>query len=221
MGKEHEVSARFSSHGLRANGSRLKSPMALRLRFLGRPALFVSGLLVLALIFPAAALAGSNGQQIAVYAPSQKSVKICGNNQNGTYTCVISNTPYRTTSIPHWWWKESVVLYNYADPEEHFFLGRTGCTVPVYQANSDWTTCNGVRARGNQDQYQWNWWGLRVWVDHSRIQAAWQQVKAAGSLAVLPSTDVGYGVVMDISARAPFYSCSLPIIGDAMKMWSQ
>src|SRR5260221_9565106 len=84
MGKEHEVSARFSSHGLRANGSRLKSPMALRLRFLGRPALFVSGLLVLALIFFAGGLAGSNGEEIGVYGWYEKLVKICGKKENGT-----------------------------------------------------------------------------------------------------------------------------------------
>jgi hypothetical protein len=97
-------------------------------------------------------------------------------------------------------------------------------------------------SRGNLTNYETHWWGIRIWLNHTTTQAAWQSVKASGSFAGLGSvpgvpgpaklafkdiscvsqfindvgaSDVGYGVVMDINWWAPFWSCG------TLKVWSQ
>lgn len=99
-----------------------------------------------------------------------------------------------------------------------------------------------VSARGNVQQIQYNWWGMRIWLNHQGAQAAYQSVAAAGrlnnvSIPGVPSyisapmeayihctaqfvndvraDDVGYGVVMDVNWWSPWWSCG------TLKVWSQ
>lgn len=202
-------------------------------------------LLVVLLGFaPSTAFAGSNGQQIQIYGPAQRSVSICGVNQYDQYGCQSFNTPgYTWARIPDYWWKGTIKIGNYADYGARMFLGNTYCQVPAYQPSSDWTACYGVRARGNEKRVSWYWWGARLWLNHPTAEEAWQSVKASGSFSELDKSprvpqpvklafkhiscisrfvnevrgrDVGYGVVMDVNFRAPFFSC----LG-ALKVWSQ
>jgi hypothetical protein len=95
--------------------------------------------------------------------------------------------------------------------------------------------------RGNQNKYQVNWWGLRIWLNHTNTQATERAVAAsgylnhAGSIPGVPfpanpalkyvgcagqfvlnlrRDDVGYGVVFDAPWYTPFWTCGL-------KVWSQ
>lgn len=141
--------------------------------------------LVATLATPVAALAGTNGQQINVYSPSQQSVKVCGYNQDNRYRCALFNTSgYGWGAIRGWWWQGMVNLYNFADYNGGKYLGYTSCYVPVSQAGN-WTNCYGVRARGNVRRLERHVWGMRIWLNHNGTQATWRSVAASGSFANL------------------------------------
>ena len=88
--------------------------------------------------------AGSNGQQIAVYEDiSVSSVCISGYNQSAVWTSRCFNTPasrYGTNygDLTGWWWKGPV----YIDDYNPSYVATATCTVPTYQAGSDWWTCS-------------------------------------------------------------------------------
>jgi len=168
-------------------------------------------------------------------------------NQYNNHVCYFAKTPgYRFTAIHNWWWKGTVTIANYADANgKTHYLGNTTCNVPAFQPNSQWTTCNGTPARGNETKIDKHAWGMRIWLRHIAAEEAWRSVKASGTLASLdqlplppglswivkvalkdPSCigefvnavhnrDVGYGVVMDINWWAPFWSCG------TLKVWAQ
>ncbi len=90
------------------------------------------------------ARAGTNGQQIEVYAPTQHSVRVCGSNQWNHNVCHLWNTGGSSLwyPLPNWWWKGSVSLENYAFYGGRWYLDTTSCNVPSDQAG-DWTYCRG------------------------------------------------------------------------------
>jgi hypothetical protein len=95
-------------------------------------------------------------------------------------------------------------------------------------------------ARGNENKYAANWWGLRVWMNHANTQTTIRQEQATGRLSNwgsvqvpfplsvaakyvgcagqfvqnLKRADVGYGVVFDAPWYTPFWTCGLSV-------WSQ
>ena len=142
--------------------------------------------------------------------------------------------------------ERKVVIYSYADTgAKTHYLGSTTCQVPAVQTGSQWTTCNGVPARGNETKYEKHAWGLRIWLRHTLAESVWKSVKASGGFADLDhlpipkplswivgvafkdpacigrfvnevgSRDAGYGVVMDINWWAPFWACG------SLKVWAQ
>jgi hypothetical protein len=98
----------------------------------------------LAAVGPPDARAGTGGQQIQLTAPSQQSARVCGTNQYGHSVCHVWNTlgTQAVYPLPNWWWKGTVVIQNFAQPNAQASLGSTTCQVPVRQA-SNWTDCDG------------------------------------------------------------------------------
>lgn len=120
--------------GLRHHKSKLKSrarALLLALMLVGSIGAGIEA------ITPTAAFAGTNGQQIDVGTYHSYSVRICGTNQNNSYTCWWGNTPNYWTPVYGWWWKGTVqVLFCYS-------YNLTGCyavgywNVPAAQS-SNW-----------------------------------------------------------------------------------
>ena len=91
------------------------------------------------------AKAGAYGQQIELYAPTQRSIRVCGTNQFDEAVCHIWNTPsthHQYYKLPSWWWIGTVTIQNFADRRAQHPLDMTFCQVPVRQ-RSNWTRCNG------------------------------------------------------------------------------
>jgi hypothetical protein len=141
-----------------------------------------------------AANAGTQGQQIQLFAPSQQSVRICGWNQPDQhhishYVCHVWNTQgyYNSYQLRGWWWHGTVQVQNFADTGAAWWLGNTSCSVPVSQ-HGDWTTCNGARRRGNVKRFE-NHFEVPpyflIYLDHNGAQAAWRSVAAAGNFSNL------------------------------------
>jgi hypothetical protein len=88
-----------------------------------------------ALLLPASAFAGTNGQEIEVFTHNSYSIQICGTNQNNNYVCGAWNTPGYANPISGWWWKGTArIVYCYG-------YNLTGCyavgyyNIPVSQPN--------------------------------------------------------------------------------------
>lgn len=126
------------------------------------------------------------GQQITLYTPTDQSAWVCGKNQYDNSVCYFAKTPgYGLTQIHNWWWKGTVTIANYADPDgKTRYLGNTTCNVvPAAQPTGQWTTCNGTPARGNQTKFEKHWWGARIWLRHIGADAVWRAGKATGNFA--------------------------------------
>ncbi|MDA8330355.1 MAG: hypothetical protein M0027_03965 [Candidatus Dormibacteraeota bacterium] len=83
-------------------------------------------------------LAGSNGQQLVVYVgTSIYSVRITGENQNGTPTTQNFYTPNQTNYDSGYYWDGVTYLASYTGSSENgTYEGTTECTVPkVYAGN--------------------------------------------------------------------------------------
>ena len=164
----------------------------------------VAGLLFAALA--PSAYAGTNGQQIALNAPSQHSVKICGANQRGYSSCRIFNTTYGVNYIGGYWYVGNVTLTHYADANGQWQLGTSSCYVPRVQTG-DWTSCNGMPGRGNVRQINKYAWGLRIWLTHDGAQSAWRSVAASGNfdnLDKIPVIGLGpFGKVVKAALSYP------------------
>jgi hypothetical protein len=96
------------------------------------------------------AIAGTQGQQVYIYAPFERSVQICGPNQNYQYThqSVCAAADVRSSPLlyfPKWWWNGTVSIRNYSSYGEQpgSYLGTNNCQVPTVQ-NADWFGCVGL-----------------------------------------------------------------------------
>jgi hypothetical protein len=123
-----------------------------------------------ALVLPPAsvALAGSNGQQIQVYACNASRVVIKGPNQSGntvSYTLSTSTSGCGTFAISGWYWKGSVsITPYYSVSSEYPYYGGQGFSVnvPISQS-SNWYTVNVPTPSARQ----WVLWRAQTWVnDH-------------------------------------------------------
>jgi hypothetical protein len=99
-------------------------------------------------IAPTVALAGTNGQQVELYAPAEQSAQICGTNQYNQQVCHRGNITYPWSLIKSWWWKGQVTISSYSSTSERGYLGTTTCQVPTSQTGSDKTVCIAVRPAG-------------------------------------------------------------------------
>lgn len=103
--------------------------------------------LLLLLAAPSAVSAGTNGQQIELYAPAEQSAQICGTNQYNQQVCHRGNITYPWSLIKNWWWKGTVTIASYSGANEQGYLGTTTCLVPTAQASNQ-TSCLAIRPAG-------------------------------------------------------------------------
>ncbi|MFH1523625.1 MAG: hypothetical protein ABIF04_01555 [Chloroflexota bacterium] len=123
--------------------------------------------LILASTIPASA--GSNGQQISIYACKADRISIRGYNQNGqaqTKTFDKSTDSCGWYNITGWWWKGpvSVYAYYYVTPEYPYYFGQNvRVQIPTSQSNNDWVSVNVPTPTTRQ----WMVWRAATWVTDS------------------------------------------------------
>jgi hypothetical protein len=109
------------------------------------PRKLTASVVVAAILIVAApvAFAGSNGQQLVIYAGSAtNSVKISGDNQAGNKVAQTLNTPSYPTQDPGHWWKGTVEITSYTGTDgTGTDEGTLDCDVPVSQS-SNWYDCS-------------------------------------------------------------------------------
>jgi hypothetical protein len=88
------------------------------------------------------ASAGTNGQQVAVSTWYSDEVYVCGDNQNGDYTCsnwfATPGTGY--TELPNSWWKGEIFITGYDETNGQYYYATF--TVPVSMSGNVYD-CNG------------------------------------------------------------------------------
>ncbi len=112
------------------------------------------------------ALAGSNGQQISIYACKADRITIQGYNHNGqwqTKTFDKSTSSCGWYDVTGWWWKGTVDVYAYyyVTSEYPYYLGqKISVNVPTSQNNYDWVDVNIPTPTSRQ----WIQWRAVTWV---------------------------------------------------------
>ena len=125
----------------------------------------ISMLAVLILTPTSAAFAGSNGQQVAIFACNAARVVLQGYNQQGksaTYT--LNNPGCGRVYITGWWWKTWVgaTAYYNLSAEHPYYAGQSMTVyVPPSQSNSDWYFVNF----STPSTRQWILWRASTWVN--------------------------------------------------------
>lgn len=115
-----------------------------RLRATALALLVASAVAVPELASPGVAMAGTNGQQIAVdVSPSAAYIQIHGHNQNNqvvTTPVLWDGYPGQYAGLAGWWWKGSVTIYIGMPSTEGTLWVTKSCNVPTSQS-SNWTYC--------------------------------------------------------------------------------
>jgi len=148
------------------------------------------------------AAAGSNGQQISIYACDANGITIQGYNQGGkwqTTTLSKSTSSCGWYNVTGWWWKGNVNVYAfyYVTTEYPSYLGQSvSVNVPSSQSNSDFVYVNVPTPTARQ----WMQWRALTWVkdgvpyDNTKIHDGYRQdcsgyVSFAWSLSRSYTTD--------------------------------
>jgi hypothetical protein len=149
------------------------------------------------------AMAGSNGQQISIYACNANGIVIQGYNQDNQWqTKTLSKEISKCGwfEISGWWWKGNVdvIATYYVTPEYPSFPGQSvTVNIPKSQSNNDFVTVNIPTPTARQ----WVQWRAETWVkdavvyDNSKQHDGYRQdcsgyVSFAWSLSKSYSGDV-------------------------------
>lgn len=112
------------------------------------------------------AMAGSNGQQISIYACKANEITIRGYNQNNQWQTKTLNKEISKCGlydITGWWWKGNVEVTAsyYVTPEYPTYPGQTvTVNIPKSQSNNDYVTVNIPTPTPRQ----WVQWRAETWV---------------------------------------------------------
>jgi hypothetical protein len=91
-------------------------------------------------------------RELDIYAPVQKSVRVCGTNQNLQNLCSTWNLPGHSTRyrLLRRLWMGTVTIYDYGGRNGHGLLDISSCTIPAGRGNG-FAKCNGLSSSSLYD----------------------------------------------------------------------